>query len=322
MTALISVIIPCYNEENFIGNTLDSVLTQKNSNIEIIVVDDGSKDRTREIVSQYANSYKNIKYIFQTNSGVSVARNTGIKNSIGEFLIFLDADDSYKSEDSLARLVKEMKASKADMLYCGYLERQGNNMETIPTEFTKENLLEKYLLGNVKAQTNCWMYRRKFILDKNLKFNKALKIGEDIHFISLALSLANQTSYVSDHLIVYNLDESENGLGVINFEKIEKDILFFNVLLQEESIRSKNRIKKVIIQYKRPAHLVNTLLELYKMNENQERIIDYYSKYRNLIYQQKSIMLNRPYFNLAVKRIYLNLLVKRLIRKKGRHSSK
>ncbi len=92
---LISVIIPTYNMAEYVGEAIDSVLSQTYKNIEIIIVDDGSKDNTREILKRYNSC---IKYIYQENKGLSAARNTGIRVSKGAFLAFLDADDMWLPE--------------------------------------------------------------------------------------------------------------------------------------------------------------------------------------------------------------------------------
>ena len=89
MHDLISVIIPVYNGDRFISETIDSVIGQNYKNIEILVVDDGSTDKSAEIVK----SYKNVKYIYQNNRGPSSARNTGIDASNGAYIAFVDCDD-------------------------------------------------------------------------------------------------------------------------------------------------------------------------------------------------------------------------------------
>lgn len=93
---LISVVIPTYNRANFIKDAIDTVYSQTYQNFEIIIVDDGSSDDTSEVVKSYINP--KTKYIFQKNMGVSAARNNGIKNSSGEYIIFLDSDDLWHPE--------------------------------------------------------------------------------------------------------------------------------------------------------------------------------------------------------------------------------
>lgn len=93
MSPLVSVIIPAYNAQRFIAETLESVLNQTHRNLEVLVVDDGSNDGQETIVADFVQRDKRVKYIYQPNAGVSTARNKGFKASTGEFVAFLDADD-------------------------------------------------------------------------------------------------------------------------------------------------------------------------------------------------------------------------------------
>ena len=88
-TPLVSVVIPCYNQAHFLGEAIESVFKQTYKHFEIVVVDDGSTDNTSEV----ARRYSGIRCIEQVNQGLSAARNTGIRESKGEYLVFLDADD-------------------------------------------------------------------------------------------------------------------------------------------------------------------------------------------------------------------------------------
>jgi len=94
-TPLISTIIPVYNGESYLREAIDSTLNQTYSNHEVIVIDDGSTDNTAQIAQSYSNA---VKYHFQPNSGLSAARNTGVKRSRGDYLAFLDADDLFMPE--------------------------------------------------------------------------------------------------------------------------------------------------------------------------------------------------------------------------------
>jgi glycosyltransferase involved in cell wall biosynthesis len=94
--AMVSVIVPCYNYGKFISETLDSVLEQTYDNWECIIIDDGSTDNSKEIISCYTRKDKRFTYIYQENKGLSAARNTGINAAKGDFLLFLDSDDKIK----------------------------------------------------------------------------------------------------------------------------------------------------------------------------------------------------------------------------------
>jgi glycosyltransferase involved in cell wall biosynthesis len=87
--SLISVIITCYNHGHYLAEAIDSVIAQNYNHVEIVVIDDGSTDNTKEVASKYSS----VKYIYQANKGLSTARNRGVEHSAGEFILFLDADD-------------------------------------------------------------------------------------------------------------------------------------------------------------------------------------------------------------------------------------
>src|ERR671912_965329 len=88
-TGLVSVVIPCYNQAHFLGEAIESVLSQTYPHFEIVVVDDGSTDNTQEVAARYPG----VRYIRQENQGLAGARNAGIRRSNGSYLVFLDADD-------------------------------------------------------------------------------------------------------------------------------------------------------------------------------------------------------------------------------------
>lgn len=153
--SLVSIIIPCYNKASFLGETLDSVAAQSYPNLEIVVVDDESPDNTHEVVEMYKGRMTNLVYMHQTNQGPSAARNNGIRNSKGEYVMALDADDKLaptyveKCVEYLERHPEcKLVYSKADMF---------------GTQYGPWNLLEysfeKLLWDNMINY--CALYRRK-----------------------------------------------------------------------------------------------------------------------------------------------------------------
>lgn len=115
----ISVIIPAYNIENEISRCLNSVLKQTYKNIEIIVVDDGSSDRTLEILNLYEQKYDNVIVVHQENQGVFSARLNGIKRATGKWIGFVDGDDEIE-EEMYFSLMKNAMEYQADISHCGY----------------------------------------------------------------------------------------------------------------------------------------------------------------------------------------------------------
>jgi len=142
---LVSVIIPCYNYGRFVGEAIQSVLGQTYRSLEVIVVDDGSTDNTREAV--YSFNDTRIKYIYQQNAGVNAGRNTGIKEAKGEFIAFLDADDLWYPEKLEKQLLLFEKDPEIGLVYClfAYFDSESGNIIGFHKEYKcfRGNVLEK-----------------------------------------------------------------------------------------------------------------------------------------------------------------------------------
>lgn len=113
--SLISVIVPAYNVEKWLSRCLDSILNQTYKNIEIVVIDDGSKDNTKSLIDEYSHKYKNIISVYQENQGVSYARVNGIKKANGEWIGFIDSDDEIELD------MYEMLLKKCIKISSGYI---------------------------------------------------------------------------------------------------------------------------------------------------------------------------------------------------------
>lgn len=116
MSPLVSVIIPAYNAERFISETIESVVNQTFSDFELLIVDDGSTDNQKKIIKEFAASDNRIRYIHQLNEGVSAARNNGFKNSCGQFIAFLDADDVWLP-DNLALKINRFGSDEVGLVH-------------------------------------------------------------------------------------------------------------------------------------------------------------------------------------------------------------
>jgi len=150
---LVSVIIPSYNSGKFLAEALDSVLKQEYLNIEIIIVDDGSTDNTREICQDYQNRYEQVKYIYQKNRGLGGARNTGINNASGELFANLDADDM-ALPNFISKMVKILSESSSDTAAVSPNAQFYQNDKPLDQTFYKAHYtparlsLEDELIGN------------------------------------------------------------------------------------------------------------------------------------------------------------------------------
>lgn len=209
----VSIIIPAYNADKWIGRCLESCIRQDYPKLEIIVVNDGSTDRTLEVCNNYKKKNNNVIVINKENRGVSNSRNVGIKKSTGEYLLFVDADD-YIDSNMCARLVECMK-DDVDLVVCGYVAEFGNErkeIEGVNRRFVR-NDFEKALqkMESHKLLYVCWnkLYRRELIL---AEFPEHMSFGEDSVFNFSYLRRCETimiTSYAGYH---YNVSVSNSAM--------------------------------------------------------------------------------------------------------------
>lgn len=186
MDALVSIIIPVYNLENYIENCLDSLVNQTYKNIEIICVDDGSKDNSGEKIKAMQANDDRIVYIRQDNAGVSAARNNGLKNYHGDYVMFVDGDD-YVHHQAVGLLLKGIDGTDYGFVYskAKNTPKLDEEMPAI-TDGKCRKSDESELYSNIDG--NClgkavWgkIYRRATL--ENLDFPENITNGEDFHFI-------------------------------------------------------------------------------------------------------------------------------------------
>lgn len=238
MTPKISVIIPCYNVDRFLNLCMDSLAKNSYVNKEIIFIDDGSSDLTPKMLDNYERMYSFVKVIHQENQGVAIARNTGLKNAIGEYIMFVDPDD-YVEPNFIERASYEMEKSGCDMVMFGFntdwtgriesftpLEHYdlSSNEQIISKLFPKLYGLslerfhkwlcgEKLMPDKETGQVWRWIYRNSFLKKNNIVFPK-IKVGEDVTFNAECLLAANSLKSIDDCL--YNYFPRKDGLMYSN----------------------------------------------------------------------------------------------------------
>jgi glycosyltransferase involved in cell wall biosynthesis len=197
----VSIVIACYNSARFLGEALDSVLAQTyRPKVEIVAVDDGSTDKTADILAQYPE----VRYVYQRNQGVSAARNLGIQESTGEYLLFLDHDDRLLPE-AIATLVQLLENRPDYAIAVGehyYIDSHSQVTRSSTKLLYDRNDLELKLLGHnfIETPSSC-MVRRSALLEVGL-FNDSIEGGEDFElFLRLArrYKIAGTSTVVSDY---------------------------------------------------------------------------------------------------------------------------
>lgn len=211
----VSLIIPVYNFEKYIVSTLESVFRQDYSNLEIIVVNDGSNDNSQKIVSKLQHTHSNLRLINQENKGVSVARNTGIEAANGDYILFSDADDLLNS-DYVSYLIKNAIEYDADIslstgIYTNY--KIGNLKAANPNEsiavLSKEEALLKMLTYWHPIGCYCRAFR-KSLFDTGLRFIPGQKVGEGFTFNIKAIQLSDKIVVGNKPIYCYRRDNSDS----------------------------------------------------------------------------------------------------------------
>ena len=192
MNPVVSVIVPVYNLEKYIQKCIVSLTNQTYRDTEIIVIDDGSSDKSPEILSELQNKHPKIKVITQENKGVCAARNRGIAESTGDYILFVDGDD-YLDPDYIDRLVDTTLKNDSDLVISGYTEEGSDkSQEVIPDSYVKDT--DEMWAYRIMA---AWgrLYRKDFWIDNDLSFTLEPNArGEDLPVALLANYLGKNIS--------------------------------------------------------------------------------------------------------------------------------
>lgn len=232
---LISVIIPVYNVEKYLTECIDSVINQTYKNLEIILVDDGSTDSSGEICDRYETETDNIRVIHQENAGLSEARNKGLEYATGEYITFIDSDDSV-SEEMLETLFSAMTETGADVSSCNFTRDSALlNTGSGKVSFydAKRAMIELFYDREIVASAVGKIYKKSVLV----AFEPG-RIYEDYLFSVNVFIRSNGVSFVDKALYFYRVNP--NSITQVTFTDKNFDIL-----------HASNQVETIITQYNR-----------------------------------------------------------------------
>ena len=204
--------MPIYNASDYLKPAIDSVLHQTLTDIELICVDDGSTDNSLSIIKEYQQSDERVRILTENNAGPSIARNKGLVRARGKYVIFLDADDFY-DYTLLEKLYELAETDRLDIAICKfdiYNNRKATFEDNIKSDhgeiFTEAGVVSKNDYPDVILSCTTgyvWnkLFRREFVVEKELEFDAELRVFEDTHFVVNALSLADRIGKCHERLI-------------------------------------------------------------------------------------------------------------------------
>lgn len=225
---LISVIVPVYNVECYLRDCLDSIVNQKYPDIEIILVDDGSKDSSGLICDEYASKDSRIKVLHKENGGVSKARNLGIDVAQGEYLSFIDGDDTVDA-NYLDLMFHEMISNDVDIVRLAW-ERGGRNY-TYHVKFDQNGryLVDECRMNDLHLCENRWGLFKSSL---NIRFNEMLKNGEDSLYVVESFVKSKRRRMLLVNQPLYHYREVVNSASDLRpSERIERHQKYFDQAL-------------------------------------------------------------------------------------------
>ena len=268
---LLSIIIPFYNAESFLADALDSAISKYTKNdIEIVLIDDGSKDNSAKIAKQYVEQYQNIKLFQQKNGGVSSARNLGLSKANGKYIMFLDADDILDNQ-LYNNILPYLQSSEYDIVFFGVETTNKRtfeikNKQTKPLKLSKENTIEYFLNKKFLGFNAGKIYKKQLFLENDITFPVG-QVFEDLDVIYRILPSTSSNLWFDATYYYYYLS-NENSLtkrismnDIAVYHEINRNI--FKIYTQNNW-----NIDYSVINYYFMDALIFALSELYKLDKN------------------------------------------------------
>lgn len=253
MDDMVSIIIPVYNLENYIEACLLSVIRQTYTNIEIVIIDDGSTDRSLEICEQFAKNDPRIRVFTQNNCGVSAARNYGIQKSTGTLIAFVDGDDTI--EDNYIEMLEHYTSHEnCDIVFCGMKMVNTKDCKVttycctrpqagfIKDKFSKFYTESLYLTIGTPV---CKLFRRSVLIKNNIKFDENMKHHEDSLFVFTYFKYCRTCMAVNKTFYNYIRHDRGSATEKFDIERIKEDVIYLQFLqkwLKDENISFQEEI--------------------------------------------------------------------------------
>lgn len=308
MNPFISVIVPVYQVEQYIENTMKSICNQTYKDFEVILVNDGTKDNSIEIAENIlVDSKIRYKIINQQNKGLSAARNTGIINSSGDWVVCVDSDDVI-NKDFLKILYESCLRFKVDISIGNFQKVNYKEIFKLPNKISdsiiieKEEILNKFLVRELKIIVPAILMKKEFIINNNLFYDENIKFSEDQHYIWRVLFSTERFAF--------------------------NETPIYNYFLRPNSIMTSSSIEKILTGYEAFIELTSNLNDKGKNNFGTMVMARWifgvlHSSSKILDYKNYKILLNKinykEYFNNYIcfqdKRIFILMLILKINRK-------
>ncbi len=254
-TPKMSIIIPIYNTEQYLNQCIDSILDQSYKDLEIILIDDGSTDKSPEICDEYEKKDKRVRVIHKTNGGQAEARNFGIDTADGDYILFMDSDDWWDDAEALERTVKLIEENKSDVYVFGvkkYFQEDDVIVED-PWETGEFYLLKNkrdkfnFIMQNNLFNAGAWnkIIKKEFIDRNNMRFVVEQRM-EDIEWCAKILLYTQNIVPIKENFYIYR---KQNNSSVTSNVKLKSLFDILSVIKKYSTIVVKKSDKDYVLHY-------------------------------------------------------------------------
>lgn len=317
----LSIIIPVYNADKYLAKCLDTIINQTFKNLEIILVDDGSTDNSKEIIKSYMEKDSRIIAFFKNNEGVSATRNLGIINSTGDYITFVDADD-WINLNLYEEALEKVQENTCDIVLYSYVKQYTTNHQvTEMLPFKSEEILDKDKIFNdlilnliayedetkESIMGSIWrcIFKSDLIKNNNLYFDTSMDYAEDLIFCLNAFKQSNSMYILNKPLYNYRFNES-SVTAKYSLAHFEKQLIIHKKIKEvfKDTTNNKliNRINIMMLRYiingiTHVCNANNSFIEKYKTIKkilNNERTVDIRNNYTIKSKKYKILQYNFP----------------------------
>ena len=308
MSALCTVIVPCYNMEKTISACLDSLVNQTSQELEILVIDDRSKDRTAEIVKEYQMKYPQVRMIQKENGGISSARNCGLENIRTPYFGFVDSDDTVES-DMFETMLAKIQEENSDLCVCNFIWEWPDHKR-----YHDEQIYytEKEMMTRLMAT----LWNKVYRTDILSRFNLSFPIGyryEDACFLYCLAANPLKISFVKNYFVHYI--QREGSITHTNNEKVRDMIEVFQRISNYYKDRNLDQVYYQELEFLYAKFFLgNSFLRAAQIKDKNERknvlklhwdtLTETYPNFRYNPYLKKLSATKKVYYGLISKKTY------------------
>lgn len=258
MNAKYSIIVPIYNAEKYLEECLESIIRQTYKNFEVILIDDGSTDKSEDIYSKYVKNDQRFKKIKKDNEGVSSTRNLGLSKASGKYIIFVDSDD-YCDKNMLEKIDQRLEED-IDIVSFGYFKKYKNVVSKIkPGIIEKSEDYELSIYDGEEILGYLWnkVFSNEIIKSNKIRFNKDIHYSEDLIFVTEYFKFVKKFLIIEDCLYFYRMRKNSSTFNFYNEKSITSldayEYLYnrcddenIKRIIQHKYLKNYYRLKKII----------------------------------------------------------------------------